>query len=54
MNRQMTTDSTVTSRETVENLGGTITEYTYFEPTEEKPGRGRIAPLFDVQPSWKS
>ena len=39
MDRQMTTatiDSTVINSETVENLGGTITEYTYFEPSEEK------------------
>lgn len=39
MDKQMTIatiDSTVINRETVENLGGTITEYTYFEPTEEK------------------
>jgi hypothetical protein len=39
MDRQMTTatiDSTVINRETVENLDGTNTEYTYFEPTEEK------------------
>ena len=31
-----TIDSTVINRETVENLDGTNTEYTYFEPTEEK------------------
>jgi hypothetical protein len=31
-----TIEQTVINRETVENPGGTITEYTYFKPSEEK------------------
>ncbi len=31
-----TIEQTVINRETVENPGGTITEYTYFKPSKEK------------------
>jgi hypothetical protein len=33
---QPTFESTVINRETVENPGGSFTDYTYFEPTEDK------------------